>query len=273
MGNQGNREARESENSGRPQLRVICHNIAGHWFSPNDPPNLKGRLQAFSDEIERARIDVVMVQELYTFSVLLPSWSRELDFFDKRLRSLGFAYSTLNGEDSSRRWLGMDAGLRVWSRVPIVSSLVRPFETSSPSFGASYKGYQCVQLDWNGAPLLLVNTHCSWKQSDQPAAQFECLEQVGTQHAADPNATVVMAGDFNQRPHTGFLRRDGFVPLAPRGVSTHDDDMELDHAFVRMGKQFQGCCEAESAQVVRWETSNGEALSDHRGLMFQLTTS
>jgi hypothetical protein len=60
-------------------LFCVCLNVAGHWFSPNDPPSLMTRLERIAEEIRALpRCDLVLVQELYTLSVWPLKYAREV---------------------------------------------------------------------------------------------------------------------------------------------------------------------------------------------------
>eukprot|EP00658_Telonema_sp_P-2_P003778 TRINITY_DN11412_c0_g1_i1.p1 TRINITY_DN11412_c0_g1~~TRINITY_DN11412_c0_g1_i1.p1 ORF type:complete len:267 (-),score=50.18 TRINITY_DN11412_c0_g1_i1:298-1098(-) len=263
MGNQPSTGASAEAEQCNRDLVVVSHNIAGHWFSTNDPPRLYQRLAAFADELERVGADLVLVQELYSFSLLVGTWSRELNWFHRRMRHAGFRYSTLDGKDESTRWVGMDAGLRVWSKLPILSSAVAAFPTAAPYPGASYKAYQVARIKWMGGTLGVVNVHCSFKPHEQPEQQWRLVADLSEQMAAEQDNAVLVAGDFNdQLPPKLFSKR--FECLGPVGVCTHDHGLQLDHVFASAG------CARGEARVADWRTEDGMRISDHRGLVLSL---
>eukprot|EP01062_Namystynia_karyoxenos_P004245 TRINITY_DN11499_c0_g1_i2.p1 TRINITY_DN11499_c0_g1~~TRINITY_DN11499_c0_g1_i2.p1 ORF type:complete len:267 (+),score=86.22 TRINITY_DN11499_c0_g1_i2:80-802(+) len=204
--------------AGEGKLRVLCCNLACHWFSPNDPPERWARLEAVAREVAALSPDVFVVQELYTFA---PVWGRELAWFSGLMAEQGFAVAA-----SPWRWVGMSQGLVVYSKLPIEGNEARPFATQQVDVpGGPRKGVQICTLNWGGMPVHIVNAHLAWKGSVGP--QHLSWFRAACAEVAAREGAAVACGDLNN----SLPALEGYRSLTP-AEPTHDDGATYDHAFV-----------------------------------------
>ena len=259
-------------------IRLLCHNVAGHWFSPNDPPNMLARLDAIVREAVECGADVVILQELYRFSVGVPLRTREFDLVVRALAVAGFELAA----SSETAWLGMDSGLCIFSKLPPISAQTHAFidQATFPLIRPD-KGYQVADLRWGSMVLRVVNTHLAW-QGATGHAHLLTLQGAAAAAAADMDVCVCVCGDMN-RPVASL---DGYTSLTP-AAPTHDNGGTYDHVFVRAPSGVI----AQPARLANWHVSRGaksgaaragigvpavasdkaEAVSDHRGLIWELS--
>jgi endonuclease/exonuclease/phosphatase family metal-dependent hydrolase len=226
---------------GRSGLVLFCANVAGHFFSPNDPADLAGRLKVVLDEIERLSPDVACIQELYSLGFAGLTYSAERAAFVAQVASLGFSSAS-----SPTPWFGMDAGLLILSKSGLENVQSLRFAQQDGLFGS--KG--ALRAKVCGSSLVVVCCHLSWKESS--ASQLSELREF----ASDAD---VVCGDFNR----ALSGRDvglhfGNCAVCSLHAPTHDDGGNYDHVFVRKEMKTQ------NARIIELKMADGSRVSDHR---------
>lgn len=221
----------------RTPLRILCFNVAGHYFSPNDPPDIKGRVVRVAEHIlANDKLDVVCVQELYSLSLVGVAYQSERSAFLEALRPR-FPHVAL----APTSWLGLNSGLLIMSRHAFASAPVSLVFTSQASWVAS-KGALLVPLQ-NGLSVCVV--HLAWGGQVEASQRSE-LEAFLTTHAS--TSPLLVCGDFNGPP----LDKCALCALGP----THVEGGVYDHAFARNGATVA------NGTLHQWN------LSDHHALEF-----
>ncbi len=230
---------------------LLCANLAGHYFSSNDPPNLVGRLNAIVDHLQELPVlpDIVAVQELYCVTFVGLSYQSERDTFVTRMRELGYQAALFAPKSS---WFGFDTGLGLFSkqRAELIASICFKDQVHR----LSSKGAQkcLIPLGDDGAfRLVVVNAHLAWEEC--AAAQTkELCHLVGM----DSN---LLCGDFNRfvKGNEVNCRGDCVMCAATDKESTHQDGGCYDHVFLFGGIR------AVSSKIIDW------GVSDHKFLLVE----
>jgi endonuclease/exonuclease/phosphatase family metal-dependent hydrolase len=227
------------------RVRLLCANVAGHYFSKADPPDLFGRLSVIASEIEILEPDVVCVQELYAVSLGgLFSYESERSHFCGLMAKLGFKYAS-----PRLPWLGMDSGLLIFCRSQPENVVSMFFQDQDHRLAS--KGLLRCKLCVGDAQFVIVNAHLSWGAAS-PKQICELRKFV----ADLGNESVVVCGDFNRKLR-GSDVAEGFGDCAACDAGpTHSDQGFYDHVFGRKAM-------AEECRVLAWKEGNGKAVSDH----------
>jgi len=252
-------------------LTVVCLNVAGHWFSPHDPPRLRARLDKIVEKFAEIDPDIVCLQELYSFSVVWPlTWKGERSYFNGVMEKLGYRMVTGNAS-----WSGMDSGLLVLAKTDLVRLDFQFFNAQATLAGVKVpwnsKGYLAAAVRVGDRRVVLFNCHLWWKPQEVAAAQQDQLNEAiekfrpGKLPGGAGDAThVILCGDFNNLIEPSGLI-DGFGPcLVCHEGPTHDDGGTYDHIFVH-GKH--NCV---SSSLLRWSVDDHTPVSDHYGLLVRL---
>ncbi len=140
--------------------------------------------------------------------------------------------------------------------------------------GLAKKGLQSIDLDWNGVPIRLVNTHLqSQYRLDRyvkiRGAQLGELN-IAAQEQLAPGTPALIVGDFNTTPAEPLIPdefrtwRDLTTELretSPK-LKTNDTDGWIDYALLHSGR-----CRFEEHVVDLLPSRTGpNNISDHRGL-------
>ncbi|MEO7839422.1 MAG: endonuclease/exonuclease/phosphatase family protein, partial [Anaerolineales bacterium] len=209
-------------------------------------PKARRRLRALARQLEHSTIQLVCLQEV------------QLVFFQRLLIQACASYPFQAYEPHLHSPKG---GLVTLSRMPLTA---QRFETYTEQ-GHWYlptamdrflrKGMLISSLHWEGAPVVVINTHIianyngDWERQGVFARmQEKQLHQLAEVVAIQPsNALVVVVGDFNiprgSRLYKNFLQRTGLIDTLaedrrpthrpPRGVPAHYS-LPIDFVFVQV---------------------------------------
>ena len=143
---------------GPKRIRVMSQNIWNSFFAGG--PGRHARLMAFFEELERLRVDIVIVQEMFVFG--LGPWcvKSEAEAARELLLELGFRHQTC--PTATQPLLGQSSGLVVYSKYPIVREHHEAFATRR---SVTAKGWLEVVIDLglsdsNQVQHLLLPLHC-----------------------------------------------------------------------------------------------------------------
>lgn len=242
-------------------VRVLCFNVAGHWFSPNDPPKIAERMKQIAEKICSLPhpVDIVCIQELYSLSLPWPlSWKSERSDFVEALQKKGGFHHFVTSE---QRWVGMDSGLLILSRFAMEEdSVERLVFSSQASKLSSCKGALGVRIRVpnddhdDGTSLFVCCVHLAWGGQVE-TSQREELTSFLEKKKERGDVPMLICGDFNGPPP---LDHDQ-CPLCPLGP-THKDSGTYDHAITMNGPQIS------DGSIHNWE------LSDHYAIEFKVRT-
>lgn len=198
------------------------------------------------------------------------------------LRELAAYPFTAKGPDSVRS-LGVDSGLYILSKFPILEQKNRAFGESLCEDWDCYanKGVQFARIQLPGVPFTLevFNTHMQASRSFDGVRrkQVEVLAQFVKENHREGSA-VIFAGDFNFRPALGegsykdFLAKTGLKNAgeicATESCLGGKQDRSfwrsiVDHQFVGLGSAFKLLPMAMNRSFAA--PVNGMRLSDHQG--------
>lgn len=232
------------QSSESSSLHFVCFNVAGHWFSPNDPPNIAGRVVRIAEKISSLQppVDLVCIQELYSLSFGVAAYKSERNAFLDAMRLNGFEHVA----QCASSWFGMDSGLLIVSKLPLAD--VKCIVFSSQATLASSKGAICATVQMpNGRKIDVCVAHVAWG-SHVEVEQRAQLREFVLKSSANP---LVVCGDFNGRPFEGDA-----CSLCDLGA-THVDGGKYDHATGRNGAQIR------ADNVHNWDLSDHYALEFH----------
>lgn len=138
------------------RVRILCHNVAGHWLSSVDPPDILGRVKCVARHALAEKVDVLVLQELYTYSLAGQQVrNREFKAVEGLLRDNGFVCAAPTAAGGGGPRYGMSSGLCVFSRLPAVEGSDREmlFAQQHRRFakslaGLPFKGARVCDLAW-----------------------------------------------------------------------------------------------------------------------------
>jgi endonuclease/exonuclease/phosphatase family metal-dependent hydrolase len=149
------------------------------------------QLATIADEIRRWHVDVAMLQEVDRFR----GWTGGVDMPSVLAARLDYNWTFGDNVSGSN---GSQYGTAILSRYPIVSS--RNTALPDPP-GTQQRGLLHVQLDVDGSPLSVYNTHL---EHTSPSARLAQIRQVMGVVRADP-LPVLLGGDLNATPGSPVL--------------------------------------------------------------------
>lgn len=248
-------------------------------------PKARRRLSALARQLENSSIQLVCLQEV------------QLVFFQRLLIQACASYPFQAYEPHLHSPKG---GLVTLSRLPLSA---QRFETYVEQ-GRWYlptamdrflrKGMLISSLHWEGAPVVVINTHVianyngDWERQGVFARmQEKQLHQLAEVVAIQPsNALVVVVGDFNiprgSRLYTNFLQWTGLIDTLaedrrpthrpPRGVPEHYS-LPIDFTFVRVppSLSLQITCDLRFSSKLELARSHHDYLSDHNAIEVSFT--
>ncbi|CAE7811330.1 unnamed protein product [Symbiodinium sp. CCMP2592] len=195
-------------------LRVLSQNVWNSFFAGG--PERKARLMAFREELERLRVDVVIVQEMFVLGLGPLCLQGDAEDAGQLLLQLGFVHQT--SPTASRPLLGQSSGLVVYSKYPIKKEKHEVFESRR---SVTAKGWlevvivlgsadgseakQLKQLLLFARELTIFNTHLehshhpSWVcvRQDQCRQLAKRAREVLAEESASSTAYAMVVGDFN----------------------------------------------------------------------------
>ncbi|MBC7776751.1 MAG: hypothetical protein H7246_15055 [Phycisphaerae bacterium] len=157
------------------------------------------------------------------------------------------------------------------------------------------KGMLISSLQWEDAPVVLINTHIianyngDWERQGVFARmQEKQLHQLAEVVAIQPsNALVVVVGDFNiprgSRLYKNFLQRTGLIDTLaedrrpthrpPRGVPTHYS-LPIDFVFVQVPQSLslQIKCDLRFSDKFELSHKYHDYISDHNAIEVSFTS-
>ncbi len=235
------------------RILAMSYNIKGlpgvmtssEWKS--DRFEVIGKLLAAREKKGEAP-DVVFLQEGFS------------DHTAKLIRESGYLHFAQGPE--FKTWLGLNSGLYILSRHPIVAKASREFKAYPNCNGIdcfANKGVQFARIQVPGLPrpIDLFNTHLQAGPHEPPARQKQVaiLIEFFKEHH-DPENPVIFSGDFNLRPLRNQEIFDSFV--AGTGLS-HSGRHCLDRGCARsLDQGWQGVW--ENAVDHQFYSTRGEVL-------------
>jgi endonuclease/exonuclease/phosphatase (EEP) superfamily protein YafD len=248
-------------------------------------PRARRRLRALARQLEHSTIQLVCLQEV------------QLVFFQRLLIQACASYPFQAYEPHLHSPKG---GLVTLSRMPLVT---QSFETYTEQ-GRWYlptamdrflrKGMLISSLHWEGAPVVVINTHVianyngDWERQGVFARmQEKQLLQLAEIVAIQPsNALVVVVGDFNiprgSRLYKNFLQWTGLIDTLaedrrpthrpPRGVPAHYS-LPIDFVFVRVPQSLSLEIKCDLRFSDKFELSHKyhDYISDHNAVEVSFT--
>jgi endonuclease/exonuclease/phosphatase family metal-dependent hydrolase len=240
--------------------------------------DVRARLRALGGILAGSDFDVVCLQEVvHRGSTAL-----------LRRTAPGLRYRASTGA------VQIAGGLVLLSRWPIVEYRFRRFRVTGPSRPEAFmrKGVQVARVHTPGGPLTVVNTHLSANRDDDWSPQnrytrvaaaelAEIAECIG---AADPEAPMVVVGDFNVPRDSAVLRT--FAEGAGLHDVLHGDNSPtyrptarfphppaLDQVLIRPGRERPLTARATLMfqDPVALPDGRTAYLSDHYGIAARLT--
>ena len=248
-------------------------------------PRARRRLRALARQLEHSTIQLVCLQEV------------QLVFFQRLLIQACASYPFQAFEPHLHSPKG---GLVTLSRMPLATQL---FETYTEQ-GRWYlptamdrflrKGMLISSLQWEGAPVVVINTHVianyngDWERQGVFARmQEKQLHQLAEVVAIQPSdALVVVVGDFNiprgSRLYKNFLQETGLIDTLaedrrpthrpPRGVPAHYS-LPIDFVFVRVPQamSLQIKCDLRFSDKFELSHKYHDYISDHNAIEVTFT--
>lgn len=198
----------------------------------------------------------------------------------KELRDISNYPFTAKGPDKANFLLGVDSGLYILSRYPIIFSQYRSFGNRCSGWDCfSNKGVQLARVMVPGSPrpIDVYNTHmqASRDQMEVRLKQIEIL-QTFIQETHDPANPIIFAGDFNFRPGSEVKSYEIFRNIlgltnaeescVTKGCYDNTWKSSVDHHF--FADAAQSFVRLKPLAIVRnfRDKIRGRALSDHLGL-------
>ena len=249
-------------------------------------PRARRRLRALARQLEHSTIQLVCLQEV------------QLVFFQRLLIQACASYPFQAYEPHLHSPKG---GLVTLSRMPLAT---QSFETYTEQ-GRWYlptamdrflrKGMLISSLHWEGAPVVVMNTHVianyngDWERQGVFARmQEKQLQQLAEVVAIQPsNALVVVVGDFNiprgSRLYKNFLQWTGLIDTLaedqrpthrpPRGVPAHYS-LPIDFVFVRVPQSLslQIKCDLRFSDKFELSHKYHDYISDHNAIEVSFTS-
>jgi len=249
-------------------------------------PRARRRLRALARQLEHSTIQLVCLQEV------------QLVFFQRLLIQACTSYPFQAYEPHLHSPKG---GLVTLSRIPLAT---QRFETYTEQ-GRWYlptamdrflrKGMLISSLHWEGAPVVVMNTHVianyngDWERQGVFARmQEKQLQQLAEVVAIQPsNALVVVVGDFNiprgSRLYKNFLQWTGLIDTLaedqrpthrpPRGVPAHYS-LPIDFVFVRVPQSLslQIKCDLRFSDKFELSHKYHDYISDHNAIEVSFTS-
>ena len=249
-------------------------------------PRARRRLRALARQLEHSTIQLVCLQEV------------QLVFFQRLLIQACVSYPFQAYEPHFHSPKG---GLVTLSRMPLAT---QRFETYTEQ-GRWYlptamdrflrKGMLISSLHWEGAPVVVMNTHVianyngDWERQGVFARMREKqLHQLAEVVAIQPsNALVVVVGDFNiprgSRLYKNFLQLTGLIDTLaedqrpthrpPRGVPAHYS-LPIDFVFVRVPQSLslQIKCDLRFSDKFELSHKYHDYISDHNAIEVTFTS-
>lgn len=265
-----------AETAPRLELSVLSYNIKGlPSFAANGYDEDRfadiGQILAKRNAEGKAP-DIVALQESFV--------SRTAE-----LRALAAYPFVAKGPDAAQL-LGVDSGLYILSRFPILKQEKRAFGRAMCASWDCYsnKGVQFARLQIPGAPFPLdvYNTHMQASRSSDAIRQKQVkilLEFIKDTH--QPGAPILFLGDFNFRPGAGdqsfddFLKGSALVHAGKLCLSLHCAteawakarlyDATVDHQFISVDPASSYRIKPLKAERNFGELVKGRSLSDHTG--------
>lgn len=201
------------------------------------------------------------------------------------LRALAAYPFVAKGPDAAQL-LGVDSGLYILSRFPILKQEKRAFGRGLCASWDCYsnKGVQFVRLQIPGAPFPLdvYNTHMQASRSSDAIRQKQVkilLEFIKETH--QPGAPILFLGDFNFRPGAGdrsfedFVKGSSLVHAGKLCLTLHCVkeawakarlyESSVDHHFISVDPASSYRIKPLKAERNFSELVKGRSLSDHSG--------
>ncbi|MEU4692349.1 endonuclease/exonuclease/phosphatase family protein [Actinoplanes sp. NPDC023714] len=250
-------------------------------------PHWRDRQPAVLETLRRLRPDVIALQEV---------WSAEGTTQAHELAAAltmhavfaSPSYPPAPGGDEEEDWAGVDLGIAVLSRWPILDS-------AAPVMPARHRGWDpvalTVRVDHPAGPLPIVAACLDYgvPYTDDRIAQGAFVTDLATDPRFDGPCPVLLMGDLNAATGSPVLRAaedvlvdawtaGGGAPGAITLPSTHPSapleagpqmvDQRIDHIFFRAGREDQDV-QVEGVQLAG-DPIGGIFPSDHRGVVADL---
>lgn len=173
----------------RRELRVISLNA---WMIPGRSADIEERFGKIVRMVHDYRPDILLLQEI---------WTDEMKAWARGLLAPWFPVCVAPREDPGLLRGRYGSGLLVLTKLPVLDEDFHFFSGEARTFAESVlrRGFQMVTLDWNGHPLLVLNTHLSSyeKYESYRLEQIDIIHRTLANHQDDP---VLIGGDFNMLP-------------------------------------------------------------------------
>ena len=284
------------------RLRVLTHNLWCHY-----PMSLvkqcahampgrafEARLRLFAAHCAAERYDVVCVQELFLWRLWPLEGCGNFELLAALLADGGLVHHT-DPSQSMRpgRWVGQNAGVAIFSRLPISNCEAIDFERTAEALNT--KGFVTADVRLpcagpaGGRTVRIVSAHMDardWRTKSAQIAQLAAhlaRPASGERGSGNGEGQLLVCGDLNVCPQKagagGYDAGEQYACLvsqmgrrgltdawAPEESEPTEGGATLDHIFLRSaGWRLVG-----PKRVVRVEDESGRRISDHYGLALTL---
>jgi endonuclease/exonuclease/phosphatase family metal-dependent hydrolase len=246
----------------------------------NGMKNPKDRIVQLCNAILDFRFDL----DVLCFQELFSDTARTLA---QQILSARYPHSVVDNH-SGKLLFGVNSGLAVFSRIPIVEHHWMEYDTKRNVDLMSRKGGLCVKLQPTSLsyPVYVTTTHMqaggdheaccccnafSASAADIKVEQLEQLSKFTAKHVTEPGVSL-MCGDFNMTPRENPLThlrryfpdaRDPFNAHATSYAYTVSDNKRIDYTFV-----LGAPAHISSRSTI--EDLQGFTLTDHRPVVLEL---
>ncbi|CAJ1441828.1 unnamed protein product [Effrenium voratum] len=275
--------------AGKPldgKLTILSQNLWNSFYVGG--PDRQQRLQAFKEYLRRYPVDIVVVQEMFTFGLGFLCEKSEAEEVALFMHELGFYFQT--SSTATTPFVGQNSGLVVYSKLPLTAENHGVFQQRR---SVSAKGWLQVEVQVGERRLQILTTHL--EHAHQPrwrAVRESQWRQVAAIAAASTDLRM-LSGDFNvcgqefgQALDQATEYHSMVSTLAAVGLTQElPDASSLQMPTLRSDKKEELRCSPDhifvtsalkecnvKALVVDTRGDDGRVVSDHRGLLaeFQL---
>lgn len=278
------------------QMTIVTYNIANY----NDHPDWAARINLLVDAIEKAKADVVVLQEIRfnpdegsskmtyenTAEQILRLLNARGDFIHANLVTQPIMFYPMSNKSRHDyvlpASLSADTKSYLWEGISIISK-PNILETGSAFLSnngcedSNKRATQYVKISQNGKPLYIVNVHFAFTQDCITRNAQETLQYL---NHFDPNIGIIMVGDMNAEPTNVALKTftdagfvDSWAAINP-GSSGYTfpsigPSKRIDYIWLN-AIAAQGLSNGSKMTIIGADSTDGIYPSDHLGLTLTL---
>jgi endonuclease/exonuclease/phosphatase family metal-dependent hydrolase len=173
------------------RLRILSMNLwCSHFLGGS---NRAARLQLLVQHLDEEHYDLLCFQELFTFGLGPTRLHAECQWLGQQLHKRGYAYSTVVPVAASSPWVGQDAGLAAFSRLPLEDVEVVRFSNCR---ALSQKGVLRLRVTTEHGPVDVHATHLEHSDQTKQATQVAEITDGIPRPGCTAGRTLVL-GDMN----------------------------------------------------------------------------